>query len=108
MLAHCANESCSRPLYSFSEGRLFQFEVVSISVAASDANSAAFDEKPQRDTLHLWLCGACASSFTLVLEPARGIKLLSVDDRKSVETTRVAAKGMLKERRLRYGFREKL
>lgn len=51
MLARCVNESCKRPLYSFSEGRLFQFEVVSISLAASDDGSAPFDEKPQRETV---------------------------------------------------------
>ena len=80
MLARCVNENCNRPLHSFSEGRLFQFEVVSISLAASDENSAPFDEKPQRETVHFWLCGRCASSYTLVLEPARGLKLVSVDE----------------------------
>jgi hypothetical protein len=83
MLARCVNESCSRPLHSFSEGRLFQFEVVSISLAATDENSAPFDEKPLRETVHFWLCGHCASIFTLVLEPARGLKLVSVDDVRS-------------------------
>jgi hypothetical protein len=80
MLAYCINENCNRPLHSFSEGRLFQFEVVSISVAASDDKSAPFDERPQRQTLHLWLCGRCASSMTLVLEPARGVKVVSLED----------------------------
>ena len=80
MLARCVNENCNRPLHSFSEGRLFQFEVVSISLAASDEHSAPFDEKPQRETVHFWLCGRCASSYTLVLEPAKGLKLISVDE----------------------------
>lgn len=78
MLAYCANEGCNRPLHSFAEGRLFQFEVVSISVAASDDQSAPFDERPERQTLHLWLCGRCASNMTLVLEPARGVKVVSL------------------------------
>ena len=80
MLARCVNEHCKRPLYSFSEGRLFQFEVVSISIAASDEGSAPFDEKPQRDTVHFWLCGQCASTLSLVLEPARGLKLVSLNE----------------------------
>jgi hypothetical protein len=80
MLAYCVNEGCNRPLHSFSEGRLFQFEVVSISVAASDEKSAPFDERPQRQTLHLWLCGRCASAMTLVLEPTRGVKVVSLDE----------------------------
>ena len=83
MLAHCVNEGCGRPLHSFSEGRLFQFEVVSISLAASDETSAPFDERPMRETVHFWLCGRCASSFNLVLEPARGLKLISLDQRNS-------------------------
>lgn len=81
MLAYCVNEGCNRPLHSFSEGRLFQFEVVSISVAASDDKSAPFDEKPQRQTLHLWLCGRCAAAMTLVLEPTRGVKVISLEER---------------------------
>jgi hypothetical protein len=81
MLAYCANEGCNRPLHSFSEGRLFQFEVVSISVAASDEKCAPFDEHPERQTLHLWLCGRCASNMTLVLKPAREVKVASIEER---------------------------
>lgn len=91
MLARCANESCNRPLYSFSEGRLFQFEVISISVAASDENSAPFDEKPQRETLHLWLCADCASNVTLVLEPARGIKMVPLEEHKNIEARELSS-----------------
>jgi hypothetical protein len=80
MIARCINENCNRPLHSFSEGRLFQFEVVSISLAASDETSAPFDEKPQCETVHYWLCGRCASSYTLVLEPAKGLKLVSHEE----------------------------
>src|SRR5215470_18462755 len=86
MLARCVNESCKRPLYSFSEGRLFQFEVVSISLAASDEGSAPFDEKPQRETVHFWLCGRCASTLSLVLEPARGLKLVSLEEQNQTST----------------------
>jgi len=90
MVAHCVNESCKRPLHSFSEGRLFQFEIVSISVAASDENSAPFDEHPERQTLHFWLCGRCASTMTVVLEPARGVKVTSLEERDSETHSRKA------------------
>ena len=90
MLARCVNEHCNRPLHSFSEGRLFQFEVVSISLAASDDTSAPFDEKPQRETVHFWLCGRCASSFSLVLEPARGLRLVSLQEQNSRATEQIA------------------
>jgi hypothetical protein len=60
---------------------LFQFEVVSISVAASDEKCAPFDERPERQTLHLWLCGRCASGMTVVLEPAQGVKVVTLEER---------------------------
>src|SRR5436190_4565448 len=78
MLAHCTNPICCAPLHSFSEGRLFQFEVVSISVAASDDTTAPFDEKPERQTAHFWLCGRCADSMTLCLDPARGLRVIPI------------------------------
>jgi hypothetical protein len=76
MLAHCVNPDCYASLRSFSEGRLFQFEVVSISIAANDEAAAPFDEKPERQTAHFWLCGRCADNMTLVLEPMRGLKIV--------------------------------
>ncbi len=83
MLGHCINEKCNRALYSFSEGRLFQFEIVSISLSASDEASAPFDEKPEREMAHFWLCGECASAYTLLLEPARGLRLVSLQEHES-------------------------
>lgn len=74
--AKCANQSCSRTLQTYVEGRLFQFEVVSISLAANDEASAPFDEKPERETVVFWLCGACAPQFNLALEPAHGLRLI--------------------------------
>src|SRR6266852_78583 len=76
MLAHCVNPNCYALLHSFCEGRLFQFEVVSISVAASDDTAAQFDEKPERQTAHFWLCGRCAENMTLVLEPLHGLRVI--------------------------------
>jgi hypothetical protein len=76
MLAYCVNPNCYVPLHSFSEGKLFQFEVVSISVAASDDTISPFDEKPERQTSHFWLCGRCADTLTLVLEPIKGLKVI--------------------------------
>ena len=79
MLGLCANETCRRTLHSLATGRLYQFEVISISLSASDETAAPFDERPQRETVHFWLCGSCASAFTLVLEPARGLKLVPLE-----------------------------
>jgi len=79
MQTHCVNPDCRVALRSFGEGRLFQFEIVSISVAASDEARLPFDEKPKRQLSHFWLCGACASSFCVTLEPLHGIKLVPLD-----------------------------
>src|SRR5207302_10331014 len=76
MLAHCVNPTCCAPLHSYSEGRLLQFEVVSISIAASDDTCQLFDEKPERQTTHFWLCGRCADTMTLALERLRGLKVI--------------------------------
>jgi hypothetical protein len=76
MLGHCVNPECCAPLHSFSEGRLYQFEIVSISIAASDSAKAPFDERPERQAVHFWLCGRCAANFNLQLEPLQGLRVV--------------------------------
>ena len=98
MVGHCINESCKRPLHALAEGRLFQFEVVSISLAVRDETAAPFDEKPERKTVHFWLCGECASTFTLVLEPASGIRLVSLECDSSLSDGRHSALGAMPSR----------
>jgi hypothetical protein len=78
MVATCVNPKCHSALHSFSEGRLYQFEIVSISVSASDDNLASFDEKPERQTAQFWLCGRCAATMHLTLEPMTGLKLMPI------------------------------
>jgi hypothetical protein len=79
MLSQCANPTCAKPLTSLSEGRLFQFEIVSISVSATDDTSADFDETPRRETAHFWLCPQCAATMALTLEPASGLRLVPLE-----------------------------
>jgi len=76
MVAHCVNPSCGTQLHSFAEGRLFQFEVVSISVSAADDSNAPFDEEPKSQTAQFWLCGRCATNLSLVLEPTSGLRIV--------------------------------
>ena len=89
MLAYCANPSCGVPLHSFAEGRLFQFEIVSISIAACDSSTSAFDEKPEKQTAQFWLCGGCATGMSLVLDPQKGLRMIPVagPGRDNVETS---------------------
>jgi hypothetical protein len=75
----CVNRNCSRPLESFSEGRLFHFEILSISVAVDDSEKRDFDEVPRREGIHFWLCGSCAAQMTLVLEPIGGLQLVPLE-----------------------------
>jgi hypothetical protein len=76
MLGHCINPDCCAPLHSFSEGRLYQFEIVSISITANDSAATWFDEKPERQAVHYWLCGRCARTMNLRLEPLRGLQVV--------------------------------
>ena len=92
MVAHCVNPSCGARLHSFAEGRLFQFEVVSISVSATDDLGAPFDEEPRSQTAQFWLCGRCAASMTLKLEPTNGLKVVPLTPG-STETKRLAIDG---------------
>jgi hypothetical protein len=84
MLAHCINPDCCAPLHSFSEGRLYQFEIVCISVAASDNAKSPFDEKPERQAAQYWLCGRCAAGMDLQIEPLQGLRVvpLAADGRR--------------------------
>src|SRR6202040_2277723 len=45
----CVNRNCNRPMAHFSEGRLFHFEILSISVTADDDKKRDFDEVPHRE-----------------------------------------------------------
>jgi hypothetical protein len=76
MIAYCVNPNCGAQLHSFIEGRLFQFEVVSISVSATDDGNASFNEEPKSQTAQFWLCGRCAATMSLVLEPMNGLKIV--------------------------------
>jgi hypothetical protein len=75
MLSQCANSNCCRPVTSLSEGRLYQFEITSISISANDDSAMNSDETPRKETAHFWLCATCAKTMTLELEPLTGLTL---------------------------------
>jgi len=76
VLLHCVNRNCQRPLDSFSDGRLYHFDIVSISVPAVDEDRLQFDEIPKRKTFQFWLCGPCSQTMTVTLEPLDGLRLV--------------------------------
>src|SRR5262249_33054283 len=81
MLSYCANSGCRKRLTSFRDGKMFQFEIVSVSVSGYENQDERdrLDEIPRRHTAHFWLCGRCAASMTLSIEPEQGLRLLSMD-----------------------------
>ncbi len=73
----CVNRNCNQPMASFTEGRLFHFEILSISVSADDrCTTPEIDEIPRRAGFQFWLCGCCASTMTLSIEPVGGLQLV--------------------------------
>ena len=79
MISQCSNPGCGRAISSLAEGRLYQFEITSISISAVDDHAGQFDEVPQKETAHFWLCSQCAASMTLSLEPLGGLKVVPLD-----------------------------
>ncbi len=76
MIGRCMNSNCNLALHTLSEGRLFHFEINSISVSASDDPLTTIDEYQQSQTAQFWLCADCASSVKLTLDPIDGLKLV--------------------------------
>ena len=83
MVSQCSNPSCRRPLSALSEGRLYQFEIVSISISAVDSSAEDLDETPQRQAANFWLCSQCSLTMTLSLEPQEGLKLVPIEEERS-------------------------
>jgi hypothetical protein len=77
---YCANPSCQKRRGTLPEGRAFAFEIVSISVAASDHPGVTDDDEiPQRERVHFWLCETCCQAATLTLDPSQGLQLVVLD-----------------------------
>jgi len=77
MVSNCANPACSVPLKYLRDGRLFQFEVRALSLAVSaDTDQVPGKRKGCREISHFWLCGQCASSFTLIFDQVRGVTVV--------------------------------
>lgn len=68
MVNHCANPICHKPLHYLREGKVFRF---------SHKNSSAKPGAPPR-LEHYWLCGVCASEWTLASDGDSGVKMLKI------------------------------
>ena len=79
MRMSCWNPDCGRPLSTFAEGRLFHFEIRSISVSADDRYRKADDEISNRETLQYWLCGSCSERMVLSMDALAGLQLVPAE-----------------------------
>jgi hypothetical protein len=69
MISKCANPACSVPFHYMREGKLFRMEVeCEQDTPRPQLGSHA---KPVRRIEHFWLCGACSSFLTLVLNGSK-------------------------------------
>jgi hypothetical protein len=63
-------------LESPREVQTLEFEIVSVSVAASDDEPNNWDESPKREATRVYLCSECASSVSVTIGP-NGINIVS-------------------------------
>jgi hypothetical protein len=62
------------PLRYLRDGRLFQFEIKSITQANLDTKSlASLSGQLSRRVFHFWLCGQCSSTLTLAFDTLKGV-----------------------------------
>src|SRR2546430_17422626 len=73
MISRCANPACSVPLRYLRDGRLFQFEVRSRSLAGFEQQPPRHG-KASRQIAHFWLCGHCAE--TLIFDQLKGVTVV--------------------------------
>jgi hypothetical protein len=75
MVSRCANPACSVPLRYLRDGRLFQFEVRSRTLAALE-KPARRQGNASRQIAHFWLCGNCAETLTLTFDEFKGVTVV--------------------------------
>ena len=78
MTSQCANPECAIPLRHLKDGRLFQFEIrpnFPQDLGDAESTSGHISRAIKRTISHFWLCGRCSSTFTLVFDVMRGIKV---------------------------------
>lgn len=68
-MTKCANPACSSNRQAPLEGKVFQFEVRSISLPCVDTGSLSSQpEVPSTQMAVFWLCGECSHRQTLALQ----------------------------------------
>lgn len=70
MIAKCANPECGAPFRYLREGRIFQVD--RDPAGHRIVGPFLIDEQGPHRLEHFWLCGACARTMTLAIDPERG------------------------------------
>ena len=78
MTAKCANPTCSVPFYRLGRGKLFRFEVRSVSEPCRDVPDNVCRTKSGRGSVYFWLCGKCRLTKTVRFDPASGLTIGSI------------------------------
>lgn len=72
MIAKCANPECGAPFRYLREGRIFQVDMDPGGHRIVGPFLVGEGGPPHR-LEHFWLCGECARTLTLVVDPERGV-----------------------------------
>ena len=73
MLSQCANSQCCKPFLRLGEGKLFLAETDRITKPGEAAAPLVGARRQTRE--HYWLCGDCATEWTLVYNQNHAIAL---------------------------------
>lgn len=71
MIAKCANPECGAPFRYLREGRIFQVD--RDPCGRRIVGPFLISEGPPHQLEHFWLCGECARTLTLAVDPERGV-----------------------------------
>lgn len=73
MVNHCANPKCCKPLHYLREGKVYVFDVTSVTPKNG--------ERIARRMEHFWLCGACNETYLLEQSPDRTVRIAPRSER---------------------------
>jgi hypothetical protein len=84
-VSKCANPSCPTAFRYLHEGKLFQFEMRSVSNHSADPPNVNSEKKPLCGADCFWLCAPCSSALTLIFDPRRGITVVPLSAARDVQ-----------------------
>ena len=74
-VVQCANPACRKTISNVRDGQTLEFEIISVSVPASDDEPKGWDESPKRAATRVYLCSQCAPTVSIQIG-SQGITIL--------------------------------